>query len=70
MRLFYKKMYSLVVKSPTGIEHVIASVERNDSMINIRLDIPNIPKKPWFFALKDYLTPMLLAVLVFRPYRR
>lgn len=63
-------MYSIVVRNAEGYEHVIASVERNDSMINIQMDLPTLPRKPWFCALKDYLTPMLLAVLLFKPYRR
>ena len=63
-------MYSIVVKDSDGVEFVIASIERINNTMNVQFDIPELPRKPFWYSFKEYLTPLLVAFLVARPFRR
>lgn len=61
-------MYSVVVRNNnSGIERVIASIDRQNNFVNIQLDAAAMfPSKPLLYKLKDYITPLLVTLLFFR----
>lgn len=62
--------YSLVVRNQYGSETTVATASySDDNVFSVNLAFP-IPKKPWWYHVKDAITPILLAMIVFKPYRQ
>jgi hypothetical protein len=61
--------YSLIVRDQYGTETTFASASYIDNVFSMNLAVP-VPKKPWWYHVKDAITPILLAMIVFKPYRQ
>ncbi len=61
--------YSLVVRDQIGSEITIANASYIDNILNLSFTVP-VPRKPWWYTVKDAITPILLAMILFKPYRR
>lgn len=61
--------YSLVLRDSTGDELTIMNASYVDNILNMSVNLP-VPKKPWWYQLKDSITPLILSALLFRQYRQ
>lgn len=61
-------MYSIVVRNnATGAEHALASIDRQNNILNIQMDLQTMfPQKPLVLRLREYITPLLVTLLFFR----
>jgi hypothetical protein len=59
-------MYSLNLKNElTGKEDTFATADYKDNILSLSFTIPT-PKQPWWYKYKDFLTPVLLVLILMK----